>query len=406
MADSTVRIASIDTLHCEAGWRNYHFCKITTDEGIVGWSEFDEGFGSPGVSTVINALSARALGRSIFDHEAIFTDLLYATRPASGSVIGQGLGAIENALLDAKGKALGVPVSTLLGGRIRERVPVYWSHCGTWRIAYGHHVGNPVRDLAGIQALGEEVRDRGFSALKTNLFTEHDGALLPWAPGFAISGSPALNADREMLDGVEKVLTAFRTGAGDDVGLLLDLNFNLKTAGVLELLRRLDGIDLFWLEYDNDSPDALRLIRDRAATQIASLETKIGLPAFVPYFAQQAVDVAVVDTVWNGTWQSMKIASMAAAHEIQVAPHNFYGHLCTMMVAQFCAAVPHLRIMETDIDRIALDDELFTVTPTIEDGELVISDAPGWGTEPIEEVIEAHPPRRGTGFLVGRGRTN
>ena len=70
-------------------------------------------------------------------------------------------------------------------------------------------------------------------------------------------------------------------GAGDDVGLLLDLNFNMKTTGVLELLRRLADIDLFWLEYDNDSPEALRLIRDRAHTQVASLETKIGLPAFV-----------------------------------------------------------------------------------------------------------------------------
>ena len=172
---------------------------------------------------------------------------------------------------------------------------------------------------------------------------------------------------------------------------------------MLELLRRLADIDLFWLEYDNDSPEALRLIRDRAHTQVASLETKIGLPAFVPYLTQQAVDVAIVDTVWNGTWQSMKIAAMAAAHEVQVAPHNFYGHLCTMMVAQFSAAVPHLRIMETDIDRIPLDDELFTVTPTIENGALVVSDAPGWGTEPIEDVIAAHPPKRGPGFLVGRG---
>ena len=99
----------------------------------------------------------------------------------------------------------------------------------------------------------------------------------------------------------------------------------------------------------------------------------------------------------------MKIASMAAAHEIPVAPHNFYGHLCTMMVAQFSAAVPNLRIMETDIDRIPLDDELFTVKPTIEGGELLVSDEPGWGTEPIEEVIRAHPPKRGPGFLVGQG---
>ncbi len=398
-----VRIDDLQTLHCAAGWRNYHFCKVTTDEGIVGWSEFDEGFGSPGVSTAIDALTARVTGRSVFDHESIFMDLLYATRPAAGSVVGQAIGAIENALLDAKAKALGVPVATLLGGKIRDRVPVYWSHCGTWRIAYGQFVGNRITDLAGVRELGAEVRDRGFGALKTNLFLDIDGSLLPWAPGFAIPSRPALNADREMLDGVHKVLTAFREGAGDEMGILLDLNFNLKTAGVLELLRHLSDIDLFWLEYDNDSPEALRLIRDRAQTQVASLETKIGLPSFVPYFVNQAVDVAIVDTVWNGTWQSMKIAAMAAAHEIQVAPHNFYGHLCTMMVAQFSAAVPHLRIMETDIDRIPLDDELFTVTPTIENGELVVSDAPGWGTEPIEEVIAAHPPKRGPGFLVGRG---
>lgn len=403
MTNDTLPIAAVETLHCEAGWRNYHFCKVTTEDGIVGWSEFDEGFGSPGVSTVVDAVTARLVGRNVFDHEAIYTDLLYAMRPAAGSVVGQGIGAIENALLDAKAKALGVPVSTLLGGRVRDRVPVYWSHCGTWRIAYGQFVGNRITDLAGVKALGEEVRDKGYRALKTNLFLDLDGRLLPWAPGFAIPSSPALNPDREVLDGVHKVLTAFREGAGEEMGILLDLNFNMKTAGVLELLRHLADFRLFWLEYDNDSPEALRLIRDRAHTQVASLETKIGLPAFVPYFTQQAVDVAIVDTVWNGTWQSMKIASMAAAHEIQVAPHNFYGHLCTMMVAQFSAAVPHLRIMETDIDRIPLDDDLFTVTPTIENGELVVSDAPGWGTEPIEEVIRAHPPKRGPGFLVGRG---
>ncbi len=135
MGNESLRIAAVDTLHCEAGWRNYHFCKVTTDDGIVGWSEFDEGFGSPGVSAVIDAVTAKLIGRSVFDHEAIFTDLLHATRPAAGSVVGQGIGAIENALLDAKAKALGVPVSTLLGGKVRDRVPVYWSHCGTWRIA-------------------------------------------------------------------------------------------------------------------------------------------------------------------------------------------------------------------------------------------------------------------------------
>jgi L-alanine-DL-glutamate epimerase-like enolase superfamily enzyme len=95
----------------------------------------------------------------------------------------------------------------------------------------------------------------------------------------------------------------------------------------------------------------------------------------------------------------MKIAAAAEAHEVNVAPHNFYGHLSTMMNAHFAAAVPNLRIMEIDIDRLPWDDELFTRKPPIENGHLVIPDTPGWGTEPIEDAIRAHPPKRGGGML-------
>ncbi len=398
----TPKITAVETLHCDAGWRNYHFCKISTDQGIVGWSEFDEGFGSPGVSTVIDAVGSRLHGQEVGNHERIYAELFAATRPGAGSVVGQGLGAIENALLDAKAKALGVPVYDLLGGKVRDKIRVYWSHCGTWRIAYHQFYGNQITDLAGVRALGEEVRDKGFTALKTNIFTEWEGALRSWAPGFGRPWNPGLNAELPVLKGLAAVLAAFREGAGDDMGILLDLNFNFRTAGVLEILRVLDDFDLFWLEYDNDSPEALRMIRDNSHTQVASLETKIGLPSFVPYFREQAVDVAIIDAVWNGTWQSMKIAALADAHEVHVAPHNFYGHLSTMMSAHFAAAVPHLRIMETDIDRVAIDDELFTVVPEIVDGHLIPPSTPGWGTEPDEAVIAAHPTTSGPGFLVNR----
>jgi L-alanine-DL-glutamate epimerase-like enolase superfamily enzyme len=95
----------------------------------------------------------------------------------------------------------------------------------------------------------------------------------------------------------------------------------------------------------------------------------------------------------------MKIAAAAEAHEMNVAPHNFYGHLCTMMNAHFSAAVPNLRIMETDIDRIAWDHELFTHLPEFVDGHLVMPDRPGWGTEPIEAALRAHPPKNDAGLL-------
>jgi L-alanine-DL-glutamate epimerase-like enolase superfamily enzyme len=78
----------------------------------------------------------------------------------------------------------------------------------------------------------------------------------------------------------------------------------------------------------------------------------------------------------------MKIAAAADAHEVNIAPHNFYGHLATMMNAHFAAATPNLRIMEVDIDRLPWDKEVFTKAPRFEDGHLVVPNEPGWGTEP------------------------
>jgi L-alanine-DL-glutamate epimerase-like enolase superfamily enzyme len=194
-------------------------------------------------------------------------------------------------------------------------------------------------------------------------------------------------------------LEALRDGAGPDVELLLDLNFNAKTEGYLKILRAIADIEMFWVEIDSYDPEALAFIRRRSPHPVSSCETLLGLREFLPYFRAQAMDVAIVDAVWNGVWQSMKIAAAAEAHEVNVAPHNFYGHLASMMNAHFAAAVPNLRVMEIDIDRLPWDHELFTGVPVIEDGQLVVPDAPGWGIEPDEAAIRAHPPKASAGLL-------
>ena len=126
-----MKVTALETLACDAGWRNYHFVKLTTSDGIVGWSEFSEDFGSPGITAVIRRLAGKVTGQQVSDHERIYAELYAATRPAAGGVVAQGIAAIENALLDAKAKALGVPVYALLGGKLRDRIPLYWSHCAT-----------------------------------------------------------------------------------------------------------------------------------------------------------------------------------------------------------------------------------------------------------------------------------
>ncbi len=389
-----MKVVSVETRHCDAGWRNYNFVKLTTAEGVTGWSEYDEDFGSPGVTAAIRSLAQRVEGREGSDHERIRADLFCATRPAAGGVIGQALGAIENALLDAKAKTLGVPCCVLLGGRVRERIRVYWSHCATWRINHPEHYGPPIADLAGVRAIGAEVREAGFTALKTNVFRYGAAAARGWRPGFGTPFEPGRNVEREILRDLRAHLEALRDGAGPDIDILLDLNFNCATEGFLKILRDLGGFDLFWAEIDTCNPRALAHIRRQARCAVSSCETLIGMRSFLPYFEEEAVDVAIIDAIWNGVWQSLKIAACAEAYEVNVAPHNFYGHLATMINAHFAAAVPNLRIMEIDVDRIPWDGEIFTREPVLENGRLALPDSPGWGTEPREEALRAHPPRR------------
>lgn len=255
------KVRSVETLACDAGWRNYHFVKITTEDGVVGWSEFDEGFGSPGLSSAIERLSTRLIGQNALQHERISAELFAATRPSAGGVIAQALGAIENALLDVKGKVLGVPCYELLGGKIRDRIRVYWSHCATWRINHPDWYKPAITDLYGVKAIGQEVREKKFTALKTNIFTYDDGKPQGWRPGFGSPFEPAINVDRKVLRDLRMHLEAIRDGAGPDVDILLDLNFNAKTEGYLKILREIADLDMFWIEIDTFDPAALGYIR-------------------------------------------------------------------------------------------------------------------------------------------------
>ena len=390
-----MRIVSIEDLHCDAGWRVWSFLKVTTDEGVVGWAEYNESYGSRGLTAVIRKLAEPLIGHDPRPVERI-TAMLYArTRQAPGGLIQQAIAAIENALVDVKARALGVPVAELLGGPMRARLRLYWSHCGSYRVSHADAMGKPpVRSLDDLRALAREVRESGFTALKTNIFGFDQGAPAMLQPGFARNpGWPELNVDRRLLRAIADQMAAFREGAGDEVDLLLDLNFNFKTEGFLEVARAIEPFDLMWLEIDSYDPQALGLIRRISGTPVASCESLFGRRQFRPFLDVQAVDVAIVDVPWNGILEGMKIAAMCEAYEVNCAPHNFYGHLSTMMSAHFCAAIPNFRIMEIDIDDVPWKDELVGPPPVIEAGHLVLPPAPGWGVEVNEAAIRAHPPK-------------
>jgi L-alanine-DL-glutamate epimerase-like enolase superfamily enzyme len=343
---------------------------------------------------VIERLAGAIVGKDPRAYEAIVTMLFALRRQASGGVIQQAIGAIENALLDIKAKALGIPVYELLGGPLRDKIRLYWSHCGTYRLSRAAAMQiPPLRTLDDVVALGKEVVRAGYTALKTNVFLLDDRPRVH-SPGFVRGeGFPELNADRQVLNAMADELAAFREGAGPDIDILVDLNFNFKTEGFLKMARAMEPYDLLWVEIDTRNPQALHYIRTQTTIPVASGEGLFGRRDYQPYFDHQAMDVAIIDAPWNGVAESLKIATMADIYEVNVAPHNFYGHLATMMSAHFCAVAPNFRIMEIDPDRVPWYDDLVTVTPRIESGHLHLPTGPGWGTEVNEEAVRAHPPR-------------
>lgn len=397
-----MKIARIESLRADAGWRTYDYLKVTADNGLVGWSEYNETFGGPGVSAAIDRLAPAIIGKDPRAYEAQVALMQALRRTSAGGMAQQAIGAIENALLDLKARALGIPVYEMLGGPVRERIRLYWSHCGTYRVRHHQPMGlPPVRTLDDVVALGKEVVAKGYSALKTNVLLLRDGNPRGHTPGFASGGSfPELNPKRYAVEATRDQLAAFREGAGQDMDILVDLNFNYKTEGFLKMARAMQPFDLFWVEIDTRDPRALRYVREQTTIPVASGECLFGRRDYRPFFERGSMDVAIVDVPWNGLAESVKIAAMADAYEVNVAPHNFYSHLATMMGAAMSAVVPNLRIMEFDPDYVPWQDDFVTFKPDIRDGYLYLPTGPGWGAEVNEEVVRAHPAKEAAATLV------
>jgi galactonate dehydratase len=390
-----MKITQVETLQADAGWRIFSFLKVTTDDGIVGWSEFNESFGSTGLSDVIRGLSSVLIGQDPRRYEAVTQHLHVLTRQSRGGLNQQAIAAVENALLDIAGKAYGVHVSALFGGPIRERIPVYWSHFGTYRVRSAALMGVPeLRTYDDLAKHAQEVRDRGFRALKTNILPFSDGKLGSFNPGFGrTAGWPELNWDNRLLRGLQDQLHAIRQAVGPEMGIHLDVNFHFKTEGFKRIAETVAPYKLTWLEIDTHDARALAEIKRSVPCPLASCETLHGRREFKPFFDHYAMDVAIVDVIWNGLVESAKIAAMADVHEVNVAPHNFYGHLCSVISATFSAIVPNFRVMEIDIDSAPWRDEFYTSVPVIEDGAFVLPKGPGWGMDVNEKAVRARPPR-------------
>lgn len=388
-----MKVRALDVLHCDAGWRPWSFVKLTTDDGLVGWAECTDSHGSPhGIAGVVSDLAPLLVGKDPRPTERRMWELGSATRQSPGGVVQKALGGLENALLDVKAKALGVPVHELFGGPLRDDVRLYWSHCGTTRVRAAGAVGaDPVTGPEDLTNLAREVVARGYSGLKTNVLVLGEKPFV-YMPGFNKStGGPDRNPDPAIIEALHASLEAFAAGLPAGFDLIVDLNFNFRPEGFKRVVRALEDLPLTWVELDLYDPAGLREIKDFTSIAVCSGENLYGLRDFLPFLSARSFDVGSIDVIWNGFAQSLKIAHCADAHGINVSPHNYYSHLASFIGAQFCAAIPNVRLMETDVDDVPWKEELVTHRPEVSDGRMAIPDRPGWGTDLDEEVLAAHP---------------
>jgi L-alanine-DL-glutamate epimerase-like enolase superfamily enzyme len=366
--------------------------KVETDDGLVGWGECSDGRMPRALAGAVNDFAGALLGEDPRQVEKLYWRMHRISRQHLGGSAHRAMAGIELALWDIKARALGVSVSELHGGPMRLRQHVYWTHCATVRAHNWETVGvPPLRTYEDVAALGKEVVQKGFTALKTNIVIPGERAQV-YSPGFDPSGE---NCDGvvtvETLKQIDTLIGTFREAVGPDIGIALDLNYNFKTNGVQRIAKLLEPYKMQWVECDMWDPVALRQIKDSTSTRIASCESLITSRQYRPYLELHAMDVCIIDLPWNGWIQGKRVADMAEAFEITIAPHNHYSHLADAIAAQFCGTLPNVTIMEIEIDDVPWKRDLVTVPPTVEDGHIVVPSGPGWGTALNEDALRAHP---------------
>ena len=394
-----MKITNIETFIVDAGWRPWTFVKVETDGGVTGYGECSDGRNPNGVVGTIKDFTPLLVGRDPRPYEMRFWDMIRGSRQSPGGIAAKAIAGIECALIDIKAKALGISVVELFGGPTRDDVRVYWSHCGSSRARNYELIGvPPLRSMDDIAALGREVVEKGFTALKTNVIFPGDTASVHFGGFGGGPGTTDGNVTPQVLRHIETLIGTFREAVGPDVGINLDLNFNFKPEACMRIAKVLEQFDMLWLEIDMYDPEAIRQIKDSTTTKICTGENLYYMREYLPYFECRAADVFMIDVPWNGFAPSKKIGDLANVFQLNVAPHNYYSHLATHMSASLCAVLPNVRIMEIDIDDVPWKDDLTTHVPDIVNGYMKTpTTRPGWGTELNEEVAKAHPwpDRRG-----------
>ncbi len=348
-----------------AGTRNWLVVRVFTDAGVTGIGEsFPVGPDKAIVQTV-DYLADWIRGWDPFDIERVWHELYAGSRFPTGSIITSAISGVDQALWDIKGKALGVPVYQLLGGKVRDRVRVYQSPDGTT----ADEIAEDARRL---------VETYGFTALKITPY-DPDSHTKPWS---------------QQLADAERRIAAVRAAVGDDVDIGVDQHATLlEPARALEVAERIKPYRPFFFEEPvrPENFQALAKLAGKCPIAIATGECLYTKFEFRELLESGAADIIQPDVCITGGLSEMKkIASMAEAFYVSVAPHNPLGPLANAVNTHFAATTPNFLILEYRMDDAGIRAEILKEPVRLADGYLEIPEAPGLGVELREGVLEKY----------------
>lgn len=361
-----MKIIEIKPLVCHCYRTNWVFVKITTDAGVHGVGEATLEYREPTVVAAIQQLDRELRGRDPFEIEAIWHDCYRATYFRGGPVNMSALSGVEMALWDIKGKALGVPVYELLGGKVRDRVPCY---ANGWF--------SPAQEPREFAEKAKIAVARGFTGLK-------------WDP----FGKSYLNIDKTELRKALLCVEAVVEAVGDHVDILIEGHGRFNVATAVRIGRALEAFDITWFEepVPPDNLEALAEVKQRVRVPIAAGERVYSRWDYQRFFQLRCADFVQPDPSHvGGIGEVKKIAAQAEANHIALCPHNPSGPVANAAALQLAACIPNFHLLETMALDVPYRAEICDEAVTFSDGLMAISDRPGLGIDLNEEAIAAHP---------------
>jgi galactonate dehydratase len=345
---------------------NWLFVKVETDSGIHGIGEGSLQYKDAALTAELEEFKRFIVGKDPFQIEHIWTSLHRRVTWTGGAVTMSAISAIDLALWDIKGKALGVPVYELIGGKSRDRVRAY---------ANGWVGGATGPD--GYAQRASKVISQGYKALKP----------------YPFSGEQVVTPER--IDRGVSLVRAVREAVGAGCEVAIDIRARLNVWSARRVAQKLEPFDIAWMEEPVlfDNVDTLAEFAQTVNVPVATGEQLYNRWEFRPLLEKNAVGIIQPDICHAGGMSELrKIAAMAETYYVTVAPHNSNGPISTVASLHLDISIPNSLMQEIFVNFLPRYNEVLTNPIVIEDGYCKLPEGPGWGTDINEDALSKYPP--------------